>query len=85
MIRLALPAPGERRSPPTGYDAVFHWGEDFPSGIPLHHNLEQLFCLTGETAKEVQGALVTAIGVWAADKFLKRTDAPDAWTREIFL
>ncbi len=85
MTRLYVRAPGERRPPPPGVDAVLHLDEDGIAGLPLHHNLPRLFSLDGQTGQETQAALLTAAAVWAADKLLERGLAPDAWTREITL
>ncbi|MCL6622686.1 MAG: 7-cyano-7-deazaguanine synthase [Syntrophobacterales bacterium] len=51
--------------------------------MSLHHNLACLPAVTGPRAGEVTAALLSAAGIWAADKILPRASAPDAWTREI--
>jgi 7-cyano-7-deazaguanine synthase in queuosine biosynthesis len=85
MTRILLQAPGERRISPGAGASVFHLDEPGTPGLPIHHNLHHLLALHGAEAAEAQAALLTAIGVWAADKFLARAAAKDAWTREIVL
>ena len=54
-------------------------------GYPLHHNLSRLPATPGLPGQAVTAFLSAALGVWAADKFLPRRAAPDAWTRKITL
>ncbi len=82
---LEIRAPGERRPLPRDIETVFHLDGPHTAGISLHHNLNCLLPLAQEAAPAVQSALLTAIGVWAADKFLPRSTVPDAWTRDIRL
>ncbi len=81
--RLYLRAPGERRRPPPAGAALLHLDEPGLGGFPIHHNLDQLFSY--RPAEELAAFLLGTLGVWAADKFLPRRDAPDAWTRQIVL
>lgn len=78
-------APGERFRPPRGADAVIHLNEPGVSGYPIHHNLEQFLTLPQAPSEAVVSFLITALGVWAADKLLPRYGTRDAWTREITL
>jgi 7-cyano-7-deazaguanine synthase in queuosine biosynthesis len=82
---LYLRAPNEKRRPPPGMAAVIHLDEPGVSGYPLHHNLSQLPATPGLPGQTVMAFLSVALGVWAADKFLPRSAAPDAWTRKIAL
>jgi 7-cyano-7-deazaguanine synthase in queuosine biosynthesis len=84
-VNLYLRAPGERRRPPPGMNAVLHLDEPGLAGYPLHHNLSRLPGGPGYAGQEVQAFLLTALGVWAADKFWPRSAAPDAWTRRLIL
>jgi hypothetical protein len=83
--QVYLRSPGERRRPPQGRAAVIHLAEPRVSGYPLHHNLPELWPLPGHTQPPVSAFLLSALGVWAADKLLPRSSAPDAWTRHIVL
>lgn len=85
MTRLYVRAPDERHPPPPGVDAILHLNEAGIPGLPIHHGLHRLFPLNGDDGQETQAALLTAVSVWAADKFLQRTVAPDAWTRAVTL
>jgi 7-cyano-7-deazaguanine synthase in queuosine biosynthesis len=80
-----LGAPGEKRRSPAGLAAFIHLDEPELAGYPLHHNLGALLAPPLAAAPEVQAFLLTALGVWAADKILPRRTAPDAWTRQIAL
>jgi len=82
---LYLRAPGEKRRPPPGVAAVLHLDEPGQGGYPLHHNLARLPAAPGLPDQAAAAFLLAALGVWAADKFLPRTAAPDAWTRQITL
>jgi 7-cyano-7-deazaguanine synthase in queuosine biosynthesis len=84
-VELYLKAPGEKRRPPPGTAAVIHLDEPGVPGYPLHHNLFRLPATPGLPGQAVTAFLLAALGVWAADKFLPRRAAPDAWTREITL
>ena len=84
-VELYLRAPGEKRRPPRGMAAVMHLDETGVPGYPLHHNLSRLPATPGPPGQAVMAFLSLALGVWAADKFLPRRAAPDAWTREITL
>ncbi|MGO8762845.1 MAG: hypothetical protein ACLP2P_09285 [Desulfobaccales bacterium] len=84
-FEIYLRAPGERRRPPRGMAAVVHLDEPGRSGYALHHNLARLPAVPGPPGQAVAGFLLAALGVWAADKFLARRAAPDAWTRQITL
>ena len=83
--QLYLRAPGDKRRPPTGIDAVIHLDEPTAAGYPLHHDLAQLLAAPNPPGEAVQGFLLLALGIWAADKLLDRRQAADAWTREIVL
>ncbi len=86
MRRVYLRAPGELRRPPGTADLVLDVeGQGAGAAVPLHHHLPCLPAPDGSGAGEIMAALLTAVGVWAADKILPRTAAPDAWTREITL
>ena len=65
--------------------AVIHLDEPGRPGYPLHHNLSRLPAAPGLPGQAVSAFLLAALGVWAADKFLPRRAAPDAWTRQITL
>ena len=65
--------------------AVIHLDEPGVPGYPLHHNLARLPATPGLPGQAVTAFLSAALGVWAADKFLPRRAAPDAWTRKITL
>jgi hypothetical protein len=82
---LFLKAPGEKGRPPRAVDAVVHLAEPGTSGYPIHHNLDQ--CLTGPQVPPASASafLLTALGVWAADKLVLRCETPDAWTRDLTL
>ena len=82
---LYLRAPNEKRRPPPGMAAVIHLDEPGLPGYPLHHNLSRLPAAPGLPGQAVTAFLLAALGVWAADKFLPRRAAPDAWTRQITL
>ena len=82
---LYLRAPNEKRRPPPGMAAVIHLDEPGRDGYPLHHNLARLPAAPGLPGQAVAAFLLAALGVWAADKFLPRSAAPDAWTRHITL
>ena len=82
---LYLRAPGEKRRPPPGMQAVIHLDEPKISGYPLHHNLDKLFIHSAPPPPAAAAFLMAALGVWAADKLLPRKLQPDAWTREIVL
>ena len=84
-VELYLRAPDEKRRPPPGVAAVIHLDEPGVPGYPLHHNLARLPATPGLPGQAVTAFLSLALGVWAADKFLARRAAPDAWTREITL
>ena len=75
----------EKRRPPPGMAAVIHLDEPGQDGYPLHHNLARLPAAPGLPGQAVAALLLAALGVWAADKFLPRRAAPDAWTRHITL
>jgi 7-cyano-7-deazaguanine synthase in queuosine biosynthesis len=75
----------EKRRPPPGMAAIIHLKEPGRPGYPLHHNLSRLPSTPGLSGQAVTAFLSAALGVWAADKFLPRRDAPDAWTRKITL
>ena len=83
--QLYLRAPGERRRPPPGMDAVVHLDEPGVAGHALHHDLAQMPATPNYPGEATQGFLMLALGVWAADKFLPRRSAADAWTRQIVL
>ena len=80
-----LKAPGEKRRPPTGLEAIFHLDEPGVPGLPLHHNLANLPHVAGGTGQAVQTLLLATMGVWAADKYFPRVQAADAWSRGITL
>jgi 7-cyano-7-deazaguanine synthase in queuosine biosynthesis len=82
---LYLRAPGEKRPPPPGPDAVLHLNEAGVPGLPIHHHLELLPAGPAAFSPGGQAFLLMAAGVRAADKFVPRAAAPDAWTREIIL
>ena len=84
-VELYLRAPNEKRRPPPGMAAVIHLDEPGRAGYPLHHNLARLPAAPGLPGQAVAAFLLAALGVWAADKFLPRRAAPDAWTRQITL
>ena len=84
-VNVYLRAPGEKRRPPGGLAAVIHLDEPGVRGYPLHHNLGELFAAPCLPGPEAQSFLVTALGVWAADKLLPRSASPDAWTRQLAL
>ena len=84
-VELYLRAPNEKRRPPPGMAAVMHLDEPGRDGYPLHHNLARLPAAPGLPGQAVSAFLLAALGVWAADKFLPRRAAPDAWTRHITL
>ncbi len=84
-VELYLRAPNEKRRPPPGMAAVIHLDETGVPGYPLHHNLSRLPATPGLPGQAVTAFLSAALGVWAADKFLPRRAAPDAWTRKITL
>jgi 7-cyano-7-deazaguanine synthase in queuosine biosynthesis len=84
-VELYLKAPKEKRRPPPGMTAVIHLDEPGRDGYPLHHNLARLPVAKRLPGQAVAAFLLAALGVWAADKFLPRHAAPDAWTREITL
>jgi 7-cyano-7-deazaguanine synthase in queuosine biosynthesis len=80
---LYLKAPHERRRPAPRADAVVHTGEPSASGLAIHHNFRQLWPLADDQKEPVQGFLLLALGVWAADKLVPRSLQHDAWTREL--
>jgi 7-cyano-7-deazaguanine synthase in queuosine biosynthesis len=82
---LYLRAPGEKRRPPAGMDAVIHLDEPDLVGYPLHHNLFRLFNMPVSPGQSVQAFLLMAMGVWAADKLQPRQTTADAWTRQLTL
>lgn len=82
---IYLRAPGDQRRPPAGMDAVIQLDEPAAAGYPLHHNIAQLPAAPNPPGAAVQGFLLMALGIWAADKLLDRRQAADAWTREIVL
>ena len=84
-VEIYLKAPHEKRRPPPGVAAVIHLDEPGVPGYPLHHNLSRLQATPGLPGQAVTAFLSAALGVWAADKFLPRRTAPDAWTRKITL
>ncbi len=84
-VQLYLKAPGERRRPPPGMDAVIHLDEPGQPGYPVHHNLSRLFSFPARPDQTVQAFLLTALGVWSADKLQPRRLTADAWTRQITL
>jgi 7-cyano-7-deazaguanine synthase in queuosine biosynthesis len=75
----------ERRRPPPEIAAVIHLDEPGLSGYPLHHNLSRLFNSPAPPSQSVQTFLLTALGVWAADKLQPRQITADAWTRQFTL
>jgi 7-cyano-7-deazaguanine synthase in queuosine biosynthesis len=75
----------EKRRPPPGMGAVIHLDKPGRPGYPLHHNLYRLPAAPGLPDQAVSAFLLAALGVWAADKFLPRRTALDAWTRQITL
>ncbi|MDP1761036.1 MAG: hypothetical protein Q8L43_02320, partial [Deltaproteobacteria bacterium] len=77
-VELYLKAPEEKRRPPPGMAAVIHLDEPGGDGYPLHHNLARLPAVPGLPGQAVAAFLLTALGVWAADKFSPRRAAPDA-------
>jgi 7-cyano-7-deazaguanine synthase in queuosine biosynthesis len=83
--QLYVRAWGERHRPPPGMDAVVHLDEPGGAGYPLHHDLAQMPATPNYPGEAAQGFLLLALGVWAADKFLPRRTAADAWTRQIVL
>ncbi|MFZ5451555.1 MAG: Qat anti-phage system QueC-like protein QatC [Thermodesulfobacteriota bacterium] len=82
---IYLRAPGEKRRAPPGMKAVIHVDEPGASGYPVHHNLHQFLVTPLPPPPAVAAFLLAALGVWAADKLLPRSSAPDAWSREIIL
>jgi 7-cyano-7-deazaguanine synthase in queuosine biosynthesis len=87
-VELYLKAPyekPEKRRPPPGIAAVIHLDEPGQPGYSLHHNLSRLPAAPGQPGQAVMAFLLAALGVWAADKLLPRSNAPDAWTRQIKL
>ncbi len=75
-VELYLKAPNEKRRPPPGMAAVVHLDEPGRAGYPLHHNLPRLPAASGPLGEAVQAFLLTALGVWAADKLLPRRATP---------
>jgi hypothetical protein len=74
----------------TGFDPQDCHGFDHAVGLPpttadlkVHHNLDILGSAPGHLPDAIQTFLVTAIGLWAADKIVPRQSAPDAWTRRL--
>ena len=53
-----LKAPGEKRRPPAGLEAIFHLDEPGVPGLPLHHNLANLPHVAGGTGQAVQTLLL---------------------------
>jgi 7-cyano-7-deazaguanine synthase in queuosine biosynthesis len=79
---LFLKSPQEKRRPSGKADAVVHLEESSAPGLILHNNFQQFWPLPSGKQDQVQGFLVFALGVWAADKLMPRNLRPDAWTRE---
>ena len=75
MAHLYLRAPGEKRRPPPGLTAQIHLNEPGSPGYPLHHDLGQMLAAPHLPGEGVQGFLLAALGVWAADKLLPRQEA----------
>ncbi|MFP3867958.1 MAG: Qat anti-phage system QueC-like protein QatC [Desulfobacteraceae bacterium] len=76
--------PEEACPNPNKYEArVSLWAAN--PGITIHHNLNQLWASPRLPGPAYQSLLLLATSVWAADKLLPRTTAPDAWTRELSL
>ncbi|MEW6387752.1 MAG: Qat anti-phage system QueC-like protein QatC, partial [Thermodesulfobacteriota bacterium] len=84
-FNLYLRAPGERRRPSEGMEAIIHLDETGVPGYPLHHNFGQLLVSPQPPGEVLEAFLLAALGVWAGDKFFPRKLAADAWTREIVL
>ncbi|MBM4295691.1 MAG: hypothetical protein FJ126_12425 [Deltaproteobacteria bacterium] len=76
---LLLRAPGERRRPPPGMDAVVCLEKPGAGDLVFHHNFPEIF--GGGLSGAIASFLRAALGVWAADKLQLRAAAPDAWTR----
>ncbi|MCL4502603.1 MAG: hypothetical protein M1438_12255 [Deltaproteobacteria bacterium] len=85
MAQIFLRAPAEQRRSPQGMAAEIHLDEAGRSGYPLHHDLRQMLSAPHPPGETAQAFLLSALGVWAADKLLPRREAPDAWTRNIIL
>ncbi len=84
-FRLYLKAPGEKRRPPRGRDAVVHLDKPGTADFCVHTNFRDLWPLPAENAEPVQAFLLSALAVWAADKLGPRLPRPDAWTRDLAL
>jgi 7-cyano-7-deazaguanine synthase in queuosine biosynthesis len=82
---IYLKAPNEKRRPPPRMAAVIHLDEPGQSGFPLHHNLSRLFSTPRPPGQSIPAFLLTALGVWAADKLQPRQITVDAWTRQLTL
>ena len=64
---------------------MVHLGKPGSAGFCLHHNFQHFRPLPQEKKLPVQGFLLLALGVWAADKLVPRNIQPDAWTRDLVL
>jgi len=84
-FHLYLQAPGERRRPPKGVDAVVHLNAAAGPYCVLHHNLERVYATLQPPSAPAQAFLLAALGTWAADKLCPRRTATDAWSREFVL
>ena len=84
-FRLYLKAPGEKRRPPKGADAVVRLDKPGSAGFCVHTNFRDLWPLPEGKKEPVQAFLLFALGVWAADKLALRHPRPDAWTRDLAL
>ncbi|MEJ2673093.1 MAG: hypothetical protein P8168_13030 [Deltaproteobacteria bacterium] len=84
-VQLYLKAPKEKRRPPLDKVEVLHLDEPGLPGYPLHHNFASLFSSPAPPGPPVLAFLMTALGVWAADKLQPRRLTPDAWTRRLTL
>ena len=51
----------------------------------IHHNLALLRQGGRPVTESILIFLLTAIGIWAADKAIRRQTAPDGWTRRLQL
>ena len=80
---LFLRAPGERRRPPSGMDAVVCLEKPRAGDLVSHHNLPEIF--TGGLSGAISTFLLAALGVWAADKLQLRAPASDSWSRRFNL
>lgn len=82
-FRLFFLVPGEKRRPPREADVLLHLGEAKGDGLPVYHNLRDLWKPKPALAEPVSSFLIWALGVWAADKLVRRAPRPDTWTREL--